>query len=98
MAEKEFEADDPYELVGMRVPMPAGVDAEELQARCFIEEYALMGMPSYKVMHMFKSEFFAGTHAILASRGEAFIEQIIEQVYGQSSGHAPGLLVTGEAL
>ena len=83
MADKELETDDPYELIGMRFPMEPGVDGEELQSRCFIEEYALMGMPQFKVMHMFKSEFFAGTHAILVSRGEPFVERIIEEVYGQ---------------
>ena len=82
MTEKEFEADDPYEFVAVRVPMAPGVDPDEVMARCFIEEYALMGMPRNKMMHIFQSQFFAGTHAILSARGEAFVERIIDEVYG----------------
>ena len=82
MAEKEFEADDPYEFVAVRFPMQPGVDADAVMARCFIEEYALMGMPRAKMLHLFRSQFFAGTNAILESRGEAFVTAIINDVYG----------------
>ena len=82
MAEKELEADDPMEFVAMRYPVPPGVDGDEVMARCFIEEYALMGMPRAKVAQLFRSRFFKGTHAILESRGEAFVQRLIDQVYG----------------
>jgi hypothetical protein len=82
MAEKDFEADDPYELVPVRFPMGAGVDADAVMARCFIEEYALMGMPRLKMLQLFRSDFFAGTHAILDRRGEPFVQAIVDDVYG----------------
>lgn len=82
MAEKEFEGDDPYEFVAVRYPVEPGVDADERMARVFIEEYALMGMPREKMMHIFRSQAFNGTHAVLESRGQAFIEAIIADVYG----------------
>jgi hypothetical protein len=82
MADKEFEADDPYEFVAMRYPVEPGVDPDERTARCFIEEYALMGMPRDRIMRMFRSPAFAGTHAILERRGEAFVIALANQVFG----------------
>lgn len=83
MAEKHVETDDPYEFVAMRYPAEAGTDADATMARCFIEEYALMGMPREKTMRLFQSPYFAGTHAILQRRGDAFVRSLINDVYGQ---------------
>jgi hypothetical protein len=85
MAEKDFEADDPMEFVAVRFPVPDGVDGDEVMARCFVEEYAVMGMPRERVFRLFQSRFFAGTHAILHSRGEEFVRGIIDDVYGVTS-------------
>ncbi|MCC6381894.1 MAG: hypothetical protein IT304_05255 [Dehalococcoidia bacterium] len=82
MAEKELEADDPYELVNVRFPFEPGVDGDEVMARVFIEEYALMGMPRQKLLNLFRSPYFAGTHAILANRGEGFVHRLVDEVYG----------------
>ncbi len=82
MAEKDVESDDPFEFVAVRFPMERGVDADEVMARCFIEEYALIGTPRGKMLALFESEFFAGTHAILVRRGEAFVQRIIDDVFG----------------
>lgn len=82
MAEKELESDDPYEFVAVRFPMQPGVDGDEAMARCFIEEYALMGMPRQKVYQLFQSKFFAGTHAILENRGDAFVRRLLDEVFG----------------
>jgi hypothetical protein len=82
MAEKHLEGDDPFEFVAVRFPVEGGIDIDAEMARCFVEEYALMGMPRERMMHIFTSKFFAGTHGILLAKGEAFIESIIDQVYG----------------
>ena len=82
MAEKDLEGDDPFEFVAVRFPAAPGVDMDAEMARCFVEEYALMGMPRSHVMTLFRSKSFAGTHEILRSRGEALIESVIDQVYG----------------
>jgi hypothetical protein len=89
MAEKEFEADDPYEFVAMRYPVAPGTDPDDAMARCFIEEYALMGMPRDRIMRMFHAPKFAGTHAILQRRGEAFIRGIADEVYGRPAEEVP---------
>ena len=82
MAEKEFEADDPYEFVAMRYTAEPGTDPDEVMARCFIEEYALLGMPRDRIMRMFQSSAFQGTHSILDRRGGEFIRAIADGIYG----------------
>jgi len=82
MAEKDFEDDDPMEFVAARFPVPPGVDIDEVTARVFIEEYALMGMPRERTLQLFTSQFFAGTHGIFQARGEAFVQALIGEVYG----------------
>lgn len=88
MAEKHLEEDDPYEFVAARFPMEEGVDPDAVIARCFIEEYALMGMGRVRVQRLFRSQFFAGAHVILERRGERFIEALIDDVYGGSPDRA----------
>lgn len=90
MADKELEADDPYELVAHRAPLQSGTDPDELVARCFVEEFALMGVPASRILHLFRSEFFVGTHAILEERGEPFVQRIINSVFGKNPGEVPG--------
>jgi hypothetical protein len=85
MADKELEGDDPLEFVAMRFPAPAGVDMDEAMARCFVEEYALMGMPRERVVRMFASQFFAGAHAVYEERGAAFVERIVADVFGPAT-------------
>jgi hypothetical protein len=82
MPDKEFEGDDPFEFVAVRFPVDEGVDIEAEMARCFVEDYALMGMPRQKMIQLFRSPHFAGTHSILQSRGEPFVQAIIDRVYG----------------
>ncbi len=82
MAEKHYEDADPFEFVAVQFPLDPAVDGDEDMARCFIEEYALLGTPRRKMMQLFRSPYFAGTYRILASRGEAFIQEIIDDVFG----------------
>jgi hypothetical protein len=82
MAEKHAETDDPYEFVALRYKAAPGTDPDAEMARCFIEEYALMGMPREKTLRLFQSPYFAGTHAILQRRGDAFVRELINSVYG----------------
>jgi hypothetical protein len=83
---KEFEADDPYELVAQEVPVPAGYDAPAAMARTFIEEFALMGWPPERIMRLFKSAAFAGTHSVYEERGEAYVQGLIDEVFGPGKG------------
>lgn len=85
MAEKDFEDDDPFEFVAVRYPVDPAVDSDEVMARCFIEEYALFGAPPERIIQLFRSAFFAGTHSILETRGPEFVQSIIDDVFSTGS-------------
>lgn len=87
---KELEDDDPYELVGVRFPAPAGVDADRDLARCFAEEYALLGWPASKVRMLFETPQFAGAHDIHRRRGPALIDEVLAEVFGTRDDTSEG--------
>lgn len=79
---KAYEPDDPFTLVATGYPVADEEVADREMARCFIEEYALMGWPAHRIRHLFGSQFFAGTHAILLRRGEAFVDALLAEAFG----------------
>lgn len=85
-ADKELEHDDPYELVGVRFPMPSGVDVDREVARCFVEDYALMGWSPEQVRRLFTDQFFRGTHAISERSGSDLVEELIAEVFVTTEG------------
>jgi hypothetical protein len=88
--DKEFESDDPYELVGVRYPVPAGVDADRELARCFVEEFAVMGWPRHRVRALFDSPRFEGAHDVLRRRGPELIDAVTAEVFGGGQADVPG--------
>jgi len=77
---KEFESDDPWEIVGVVVPTAPGEDATGEMARALVEEFALMGYSPERLLRLFETPFYAGAHAIYRARGEAFVRQTIDKV------------------
>lgn len=86
---KDIEADDPYELVGVRCPVAPGVDADRELARSFVEEYALLGWTPAHVRMLFETPRFAGAHDIRRRRGEALVDQVLTEVYGPGATGGP---------
>lgn len=86
--DKEFEDDDPYELVAVEVAGPPGYDGPAEMARCFVEEFALMGWPPDRILRLFKSPRFAGTNAVYEDRGEGFVVGLINDVFSSGKGAA----------
>jgi hypothetical protein len=84
MADKEFELDDPFQPVAVSLPTP-GYDGLEAMARCFVEEYALMGWPPERVFKLFTIPDFAASYSILQERGADYVKQIIASVMGEQS-------------
>lgn len=82
---KEIEADDPYEWVAVRFPAEPGSDPYEEMARCFIEEFALMGFPPERILLLFRSRAFAGTHTIWHERGEGWVRALIDETFGSNA-------------
>ncbi len=80
MAEKQFEGDDPMELVGVEVSCD-----EDLAAESFIDEFLRLGMSDAEVLELFRNPFYRATHRIFRSRGEAFVAALIARIRRQWS-------------
>lgn len=85
-ADKETEQDDPYELVGVRFPLPDGVDGDRLTARCFVEEFALMGSSPDQVRRLFTDAHYRGSYDVAQRRGMDFVDELIAEVFGPFEG------------
>jgi hypothetical protein len=92
VADKHFEPEDPFQPVAVQLETP-GYDGLEAMARCFVEEYALLGWPPEKVFRLFTIPEFAGSHSVLLQRGPEFVRSLIESVYGLSAG-APAEVIS----
>lgn len=76
MAEKEFEPDDPMELVGVALP---GGNPEEMM-ECLVEEYIRDGWDDESLLHLFRDPFYRGTHQIYHEKGEEYVLAIISRL------------------
>jgi len=92
MAEKPFEEEDPFSLNGMilQLPREEAKLAEAEMAACFIEEYALLGYDEEAIYRLFQDPFYRGTHAVLETRGEAFVRGLIRDICGGKEMPAHG--------
>jgi hypothetical protein len=75
MAEKEFVAEDPMELVGMVMPGDAGM--LERMAETFIDEYVRLGWDEERLMTLFTNPMFMATHRIYRQKGEDYVRALI---------------------
>ena len=82
---KDFAADDPMELIGQMFPVESEEESDREMARCFAEEYALMGFSAVDVGRLFESPVYAAPHAILERRGPDFVREVVRGVYGVGS-------------
>ena len=85
MADKGFEHDDPMELVGHTYPVESQVEHDQAAALTFIEEYALMGWPAGRIRGLFDSAEYTACFDIRNRRGDAFIDDLIANVFGVST-------------
>jgi hypothetical protein len=83
MADKEFEAEDPLEPVAVALDTP-GHDGVEAMARCFIEEFALMGWPPARIYKLFTIPEYAASFSVMQDRGEEYVKSMIASVFGES--------------
>ena len=82
MADKEFEPDDPLAPVAVMLDTP-GHDGMELMARCFIEEFALMGWPGNRIYRLFTIPEYAASYSVYVERGGDYVRSLIESVLGE---------------
>lgn len=80
MTEKQFEQEDPFELVQMYLNVPADDSFYEGMARTFIEEYMKLGFSDEEIFYLFREPFYKATHDILGKKGEDFVRHLIGEV------------------
>lgn len=80
MAEKDYEDDDPFELVGVRLADAEADAALDEMARVFVEEFARMGCAREQILSVFRNPFYRAPHEVLRRRGEAFVLSLLEGV------------------
>lgn len=78
MAPKDFEEDDPMELVGMVIG--TNDDMMEEMGLTFIDEFLRMGWPPDAIIGLFRDPFYRAPHSILCKRGERYVIDLVERV------------------
>lgn len=78
MVEKDFEEDDPFELVGVQMQVENGEHIEEM-ARTFIEEFLRMGWSEQMIIGLFQLPFYQGPHAAYRILGEKKISTLLRE-------------------
>ncbi len=73
---KEFEPQDPMELVGVALPQ----EEADYMAECLVEEYLMLGFSDHQLMALFSHPMFQATHRIYHDKGEEYVRSIIERV------------------
>jgi hypothetical protein len=71
---------DPTVLVG--VSLPAEAEATRDMAWVFAEEFARMGFDAPRILHLFRSPFYAGAHDALRRLGEREVAAIVDECVG----------------
>ncbi len=87
---KPYEQDDPMELVGVALPEVN----PDLFVESIVREYLLLGWSPKQIMLLFRKSYFAGTHAVLQERGEAYVQRMVERL---ASEWSRGWLKGGES-
>jgi hypothetical protein len=82
MAEKDFEDDDPMELVGT-VVADGGDAAMEVMGCTFVEELARMRWSREDILTVFLDPFYRGPHTVLRSKGLAYVTALVDSVVGE---------------
>jgi hypothetical protein len=90
VAQKEFEDDDPMELVGTFVE---GDDANiEEMGFTFVEELARMEWSQEEILTVFADPFYRGPHTVYRAKGPEFVKSLIVAVMGSNNPvRKPGL-------
>ena len=78
---KSLEAGDPFEFVTVRYPVDSTRQQDLEMARCFIEEYALVGWSGSQIRQLFKSPLYVGPHAIYQRCGMEAVDDLIRDVF-----------------
>lgn len=87
---KEFDPEDPMELVGVSVP--AGEPEQALDE--IVQEYLFMGWTPAEILFLFKSPHYSATHHIYRLKGHDFVKERVQRI---AEAWRQGWLARGEA-
>lgn len=79
MPKDECDPEDPMEFVGVTLPG----DTRDAMAECFVEEYIFQGFTDDQILRLFQHPFYAGTHAVYQSKGEAYVRELTARIRGR---------------
>ncbi len=77
---KEFEPEDPMELVGVRFEQQPDAEAFDEMACSIVEEYMRMGWTGENILRLFHNPAFKLTNNILQQRGEEYVQGLVASV------------------
>jgi hypothetical protein len=75
MADKDFDPDDPMELVGVEL----GDGSSEQMAECLVEEYVRDGWDDENLLRLFHDPFYRTTYRICQEKGDEYILALISR-------------------
>ncbi|MCH8087995.1 MAG: hypothetical protein IIC81_09125 [Chloroflexi bacterium] len=75
---KEFDPEDPMELVGVEVVGDSDVVMEQI-----IQEYLSMGWSSSAIFFLFRTPNYMATHRIYKEKGDSYVKKRIKQMAEQ---------------
>ena len=74
---KDFEKEDPFEMMAMEIPGGKIVQ----QAQVMAEEFRDIGTAEDELLNMFANPFYGGLHMAYAQLGKEAVKKIVCQVY-----------------
>lgn len=80
MADKEFESEDPMQLIGTL--MDCNEEEIEEMGLTFVEEFTRMRWPREEIMAIFANPHYRGPHTVYRAKGPAFVSGLIDVVTG----------------
>jgi len=89
MAEKEFESDDPMELVGTAITC-TDADIEEM-GMTYVEEYIRMLWPVEEILAVFANPHYRGPHTVYRAKGAAYVRILVQCATGGAGEREPAV-------
>ena len=78
MARKEYEEDDPVEMIGIQLPNQSEEQLRDM-ALCFAEEFVREGWDEEQLLKMFQNPLYQGPHLAWKQKGNDFVKSVIDE-------------------
>lgn len=81
MARKEYEEDDPVEMIGVQLSNQSEEQLRDM-ALCFAEEFVREGWDEEQLLKMFQNPLYQGPHLAWKQKGDDFVKSVIDEAIG----------------